>query len=77
MARPYHRSERCKRFVTAKIRRLSALTFMRTPPEQWAATQRAAFLSWYPGDLIVAQEMLADPRFPAVLDRLGIVASPP
>lgn len=77
MARCYHRSATCKRFVAAKIRRLSALTFMRTPPEQWTATQRAAFLSWYPGDLIVAQEMLADPRFPAVLDRLEIVASPP
>lgn len=77
MARCYHRSETCKEFVAAKIQQLAALPFMRTPPGQWTATQRAAFLSWYPGDLVVAGEMLADSRFPAVLDRLGIVASPP
>lgn len=73
----YHRSATAKQFVAAKVDRLSALDFMRVPPEEWTDEQRTAFDRWYPGDLDVAAEMLADSRFPAVLDRLGIVASPP
>lgn len=76
-SRAYHSSEHCKRFVAEKVRRLCGLSFMRVPPGQWTATQRAQFDAWYPGDVVVAEEMLADSRFPAVLDRLGIVASPP
>lgn len=63
-ARPYHRSERCKRFVAAKVRGLAALPFMRTPPADWTPAQRDAYEAWYPGDLAVAAEVLADPRFP-------------
>lgn len=63
-ARVHHRSECCKRYVAAKVRSLAALSFMRTPPQDWTDGQRAAYEAWYPGDLAVAAEVLADPRFP-------------
>lgn len=71
----YHRSQTAKDYVAAKVDRLSALDFMRVPPEDWTDEQRAAFERWYPGDLDVAAEMVADVRFAAVLIRLGLVHS--
>jgi len=64
MTRRYHRSQNCKRFVAAKVARLGALSFMRTPPSEWTDDQRAQFEAWYPGDYQVAVEVLADARFP-------------
>lgn len=71
--RAYHRSDRAKEYVADKIAALAALSFMRTPPSGWTGTQRAAFDAWYPGGLAVAEEMIADARFPDTLRRLGIV----
>lgn len=72
LARAYHRSPRCKEFVAAKVARLSGLDFLRVPPGEWTPAQRARYEAWYPGDLAVAEECLADPRFPAVFDCIGI-----
>lgn len=69
----YHRSARSKEFIAAKIAALVELDFIRTPADNWRAEQRAHFEEWYPGDLDVATEMVADARLPNTLRRLGIL----
>lgn len=59
----YHRSPTCKRFVAAKIDRLSRLDFLRTPPEEWTDDQRRRYERWLPSADDLAAEMLADRRF--------------
>lgn len=59
----YHRSPACKRFVTAKIDRLSKLDFLRVPPEEWTDEQRRRYNTWLPSPDELAAEMLADRRF--------------
>lgn len=59
----YHRSPACKRFVAAKIERLSRLDFLRVPPGQWTDEQRGRYNQWLPSADDLAEEMLADRRF--------------
>lgn len=59
----YHRSPACKRFVAAKIDRLSKLDFLRVPPEEWTDEQRRRYQQWLPSPDELAAEMLADRRF--------------
>lgn len=69
----YHRSPTSKAFIAAKIARLAALDFMRVPPDEWTPEQRRAFVEWLPDPLDLAEEVIADARFPHTLRRLGIV----
>lgn len=48
---------------------------MRTPAGEWTDEQRAEFDAWFPGGRRVAVEVIADPRFPDVLVRLGMLDS--